>query len=1117
MVLRNKVKVQRRFQKSLRIDSDFGQKGSLEGFICTRSSVDVLTALAGHVSNSQQGAFTWTGPYGGGKSSLVVALGALLNGRADLQKEAARIFGQKLTNIVRSALPAGTKGWRVLPIVGRRENPIAIIGEALVRSGYDAQEPANGWNESNLLETIEQIAASKPNTHGGLILFVDEMGKFLEAAALGDGDLYFFQQLAEMASRSNGRLLVIGVLHQAFDEYASRVSRDMRDEWAKIQGRFVDLSVNIAADEQIELLSRAIESSPPKAFLEQFCSPVAQSVSSTEEQERNLTDKLVGAWPLHPIVTCLLGPISRRRFGQNQRSLFGFLNSSEPKGFQDFLDHAGESELYGTDRLWDYLRTNLEPSIMVSPDGHRWALAVEVVERCEANGVSELHQRLLKTIALIDLFKGQSSINASDELLFACFSDFPRDKVKKALEDLDGWSFTIFRKFQSARAIFAGSDFDIEQAVQETLDDGEELDFRALKELAGLQPILAKRHYHETGALRWAAVEIVPLHELKDFVANANESARFVLSVAVNGETEKQSKALCKQIVGESQQEGLVVGFSSLSASVVSLARELFAVERVQNENPELAGDSVARREVDARLISLQSLLEAEIHNAFDSALWYRKSVRAQHLRASELNNIASDIAGEIFSLSPRITNELLNRQKPSSNAIAGQNDLLRRMVENEGEQRLGIDGFPAAGGLFDSIISTSGLYRAENGTFSFQAPKKKSDPLYLYPLWQATRKYLRDNTDRTVAVSEVFDLWRGRPFGVRDGLMPVLIVAFVLSERQKMAVYREEVFQAGFKFLDIECLTKNSSSVQLRWMDMTESTRDLLSSLADVVRRIDKDNELKNLEPIDVGRGLISIYDKLPRWTMRTIRLSGNAKRVRDIFKRAKDPNKFIFDDLPASFALNPSDLGSDDLAKIVENVAEGLDELVNAYPQMLQRLQELMLSELRVPNISPRSISELHERAQNIQQLAGDFRLDAFTGRISSFDATPESFEGIASLAVNKPPRDWVDPDLDRAAIEIAELAQRFVRAETFARVKGRTSKRQAMALIMGTDDRPAPLLREFDVADSDKAEVEKLVEALTEALDASIPENVVLAALASIGSRYMEVQKKSKRKSA
>ena len=70
------------------------------------------------------------------------------------------------------------------------------------------------------------------------MVIIDEMGKFLESAAYDSSDVYFFQQLAEIASRSDNRLVVVGILHQAFDEYANRVSRESREEWAKIQGRF---------------------------------------------------------------------------------------------------------------------------------------------------------------------------------------------------------------------------------------------------------------------------------------------------------------------------------------------------------------------------------------------------------------------------------------------------------------------------------------------------------------------------------------------------------------------------------------------------------------------------------------------------------------------------------------------------------------------------------------------------------------------------------------------------------------------------------------------------------------------------------------------------------------
>jgi hypothetical protein len=63
-----------------------------------------------------------------------------------------------------------------------------------------------------------------------------------------------------------------------------------------------------------------------------------------------------------------------------------------------------------------------------------------------------------------------------------------------------------------------------------------------------------------------------------------------------------------------------------------------------------------------------------------------------------------------------------------------------------------------------------------------------------------------------------------------------------------------------------------------------------------------------------------------------------------------------------------------------------------------MLQRLQDSMLAELEVPNISPQSLEELRDRAANIKQLAGDFHVEAFIGRISQYDGTAANFEGVA-----------------------------------------------------------------------------------------------------------------------
>ena len=212
MALSDRVHVARRFMRSVRIDSDFGDIDSLEGYICPQSSTDTLLTMVRHVSETGQGAYTWTGPYGSGKSSLVIALGALLNGNAALQDKAAKVLGQNLTRSIRDTLPTSRKGWRILPVVARRDNPAAVIGDCLKQRGLVSRQPRGGWTEANLVAALTRIADEKPRTYGGLVLFIDEMGKFLEAAASDGYDIYILQQLAEAASRSNGRFLLVGVL-----------------------------------------------------------------------------------------------------------------------------------------------------------------------------------------------------------------------------------------------------------------------------------------------------------------------------------------------------------------------------------------------------------------------------------------------------------------------------------------------------------------------------------------------------------------------------------------------------------------------------------------------------------------------------------------------------------------------------------------------------------------------------------------------------------------------------------------------------------------------------------------------------------------------------------------
>ena len=192
------------------------------------------------------------------------------------------------------------------------------------------------------------------------------------------------------------------------------------------------------------------------------------------------------------------------------------------------------------------------------------------------------------------MFKEQSGLLANTHLLGACFPTVPTTDLENTLAQLDKGSFTVFRKYLKARAFFAGSDFDIESAIRGALDNIEEIDFNELKQLAGFHSILAKRHYHETGAMRWFEVNIVPLDELIEFAEETAPSngaiGHFLLGISTKDENKEHAESLCRKAAQGSGSWDIIVGVSQQSWAVMPLARELIALESVDNDHPELAG-----------------------------------------------------------------------------------------------------------------------------------------------------------------------------------------------------------------------------------------------------------------------------------------------------------------------------------------------------------------------------------------------------------------------------------------------------------------------------------------------------------------------------------------------
>ena len=95
-----------------------------------------------------------------------------------------------------------------------------------------------------------------------------------------------------------------------------------------------------------------------------------------------------------------------------------------------------------------------------------------------------------------------------------------KTKLQKTLKNLEDKKIIIYRKFKSAYSLFSGSDINLDELSENNkskINNDYEI---ILSQLPPLQPIVAKRHYFETGTQRIYQRFCLVLENVKKTVEN---------------------------------------------------------------------------------------------------------------------------------------------------------------------------------------------------------------------------------------------------------------------------------------------------------------------------------------------------------------------------------------------------------------------------------------------------------------------------------------------------------------------------------------------------------------------------------------------------------------------
>ena len=405
-----------------------------------------------------------------------------------------------------------------------------------------------------------------------------------------------------------------------------------------------------------------------------------------------------------------------------------------------------------------------------------------------------------------------------------------------------------------------------------------------------------------------------------------------------------------------------------------------------------------------------------------------------------------SDFCDKQFKDCPVIKNELINKDKLSANITSARRALMAQMLTCPHLPRLGMEKYPPQVMLYISVLESSGLHIQDNGQYKFICDRKDNAPLK--SLWDATFRLLESG--KKVSLSEIYELWRKPPIGLKAGLAPILSLVFYLANLDQTYLYINGAFEPELDETILDDWLLNPEIVQLRFQKDPKQIQALLNNLSAVLTPFNG----KEISPsaLPIGREIVRIVLSIPGWTQKTTKLSAETKEFRKIVTEASDPIKLLCEDLQTLFGNLAPDL-------IAQKVADCLRELVNASPEMISEVRSYLYK-----CIDSTNLDELRQRARTISPIAGKLQLQAFVGRISNLTQQDESIESILTLALSKPKKLWTDRDIQDALNQISDWCLSFRHLESFAALQSLTSNRRIVSLVMGDQQNNVEAIVDF-----------------------------------------------------
>lgn len=828
--------------------------------------------------------------------------------------------------------------------------------------------PFLGFDVVDLYE--EAVRGLKSKGYTGIYVIYDEFSKFLEAniTEASVSDTKMLQDFAEKCNRSGeAQMHLMLISHKEIANYIDKLPKQKVDGWRGVSERFKHIHLNNNFTQTYEIIGSAIQREGK--YWEEFCREYSASFNDLLQRydkhnifgdvEKSTIKKIIyECYPLHPVSTFILPRLSER-VAQNERTLFTFISAPGGSTLPTFLETYEDNhfEVITPDLIYDYFEPLLKKEVHGGSIHENYMLTELILEKLDD---TSLESKIVKTIALIYILEQFEKLQPSKDEIVSIYSiSYTPNEINQAIDNLIEKEYVIYlKRSNNFLRLKQTSGVDIKQKINDMMQvQSKRTTVKDTLNNSNFDNyVYPSRYNNERDMVRYFAFEFIDESEVSENVDWKLKSASIEADGVIYGiiPHDEESIPRLKDILMSTSvdSERIIFILPRHFTEIEGIVREFNAVATLRDGAND---DKVLFDEYEVIYDDLREVIGSFIRGYIRPDDFKSRYIYKGHevfiKRKAALTELMSEICDEVYSCTPVINNEAMNKNEITAIASNSRNKIVAALLRNELEPNLGLTGSGQEVSVMRSTLIRTGIWEENNGLPKLNLKPKVVE--HMDEMLSVIETFIVETRQKgAMSFAELYRRLTAPEYhiGLRKGLIPIYL-AVVIHEYKREVIISDQYGQVALSAETLMQINAKPDMFTLAYLDWNPEKESFVKQLAEYFSEYVVDEEMAT-------NSYDYVVSAMRRWYMALPKMAKESKRTADGKIIAKDRkellkllrqnisgNELLFDKMPKLYGMR----------EFRESLADNVNAVKVFYDDYLPNVKKTLISEVKHIFVKP------------------------------------------------------------------------------------------------------------------------------------------------------------------